>query len=91
MLEDDQVAEDPEDTLLLVAILLRRFVEELDEDRVVQELGADHESFHLVADVDRDVALGDHRLACRGSPVPELHTEDRFCSGGRRRRGTDSG
>ncbi|KAM1070105.1 hypothetical protein TB1_001994 [Malus domestica] len=66
-LEDDHLARDPEDVILLLAVLLRRLVEEYDEDWVVQEIGADHEPLYLVVDVDRDVALG-----TIGSPAEDL-------------------
>ncbi|KAM1054617.1 hypothetical protein ACFX2I_001947 [Malus domestica] len=66
-LKDDHLARDPEDIILLLAVLLRRLVEEYDEHWVVQEIGADHEPLHLVIDVDRDVAFG-----TIGSPAEDL-------------------
>ena len=60
-LEDEDAARQPEHSFLLVAVFLRGFVEELDEDGVVEELGAHDEALHLVADVDRDVPLRNHR------------------------------
>lgn len=59
-LEDDDVAGQSENSFLFVTVFLSRQVEEVDEDRVVEELRAHHEPLHLVADVDRHVALGDH-------------------------------
>lgn len=60
-LEDEDAARQPENSFLFVAVFLRRFVEELHEDGVVEELGAHDEALHLVADVDRHVPLRHHR------------------------------
>lgn len=60
-LEDEDMTGDTEDALLLVAVLLSRFVQKLHEDRVVQKLRADHESFHLITYVDRHVTFR-HRV-----------------------------
>lgn len=87
-LEDDHVTRDPEHALLLVAVLLSRLVQELDEDRVVQQLGVNHEPLHLVANIDRHVSLWNHRFAGGGPAAAELHPK-RLASAwaGRRRVG----
>lgn len=75
-LEDEDVTGDAEHALLLVAVLLSRLVEQLDENRVVEELRGNHKTLHLVAHVDRHVALGDHgRIGRRAAQLgPEgLH------------------
>lgn len=79
---------DPEHALLLVAVLLSRLVQELDEDRVVQQLGVNHEPLHLVANVDWHVSLWNHRFAGGGPAAAELHPK-RLASAraGRRRVG----
>lgn len=51
------MAGDPQHSLLLVPVLLRRFIEQLDEDRVIQQLGGDDEPLHFLADVHRQVSL----------------------------------
>ena len=58
-LKDEDVARDPQNALLLVPVLLRRFIQQIDEDRVVKKLGAHDEPLHLLSDVDREVAVGD--------------------------------
>lgn len=74
-LEDEHVTGDAEDAFLLVSVLLSRLVEQLDEDRVVEELCRHHEPLHLVSHVDGDVSLGNHgglrrRAAQLGSEGP---------------------
>ncbi|TQE14227.1 hypothetical protein C1H46_000146 [Malus baccata] len=73
------IREDSINQRYIIVVPLLRFVEESNEDWVVQELGADHEPFHLVVDIDRDVAIRDYQFSSGGSPAPELHTE-RFVS-----------
>lgn len=58
-LEKEDVAGDAENALLLVTVLLGGFIKEIEEDGVVKEVGADDEALHLIANVDREVALGD--------------------------------
>lgn len=57
-LEDEDVARYVKHAFLVVSVLLGRFVEELDEDGVVEELCADDEAFHGFPDVHGEVALG---------------------------------
>ncbi|KAL8136417.1 hypothetical protein V2J09_002418 [Rumex salicifolius] len=55
-LEYGDMAGDMEDSFLIVAVLLSRSVEELDEDRVVKQIGAYRELLHLIADEHRHVS-----------------------------------
>lgn len=58
--EYEYVTRDTEGALLVVSVFLGRFVEQIDEHRVVEELGRDYETLHLVSHVDRDVSFRDH-------------------------------
>lgn len=58
--EYEYVTRDTEGALLVVSVFLSRFVEQIDEHRVVEELGRDYETLHLVSHVDRDVSFRDH-------------------------------
>ena len=52
------MARDSQNALLLVPVLLRRLIQQIDEDQMVQKLCADDEPLHLLADVHREVAVG---------------------------------
>lgn len=74
-LEDADVAGDPKDSLLLVAVLSGgEGLEELNEERMVENLRADDEPLHLFSDVDRHVSRRNLRRRRRGSS-PELRSK----------------
>lgn len=56
-LEDEDVAGDPQHAFLLVPVLLRRFIQQHHEDRVIQQLRADDEALHLLPHVHRQMPL----------------------------------
>lgn len=58
--EYEHVTRDTEGSFLVVSVFLGRFVEQIDEHWVVEELRRDYETLHLVSHVHRDVSFRDH-------------------------------
>lgn len=83
-LKNDDVAGYSEHTLLLVPVFLRGPVQELHENRVVQELRVHHEPLHLLAHVHRHVPHGNPHVPAEraGAPRPPgVGAEERVLGG----------
>jgi len=83
-LEHDDVAGYSEHTLLFVPVFLRGPVQELHENRVVQQLRAHHEPLHLLAHVDRHVPHGNSHVPAEGPGAarpPGVGAEERVLRG----------
>ena len=73
--EYEYVTRDTEGALLVVSVFLSRFIEQIDEHWVVEELGRDYETLHLVSHVDRHVSFRDHGGGRGGAAAAQLGSE----------------